>query len=370
MALKVGMVGFRGIANSHAPHYAETDLGDLVAICDVVPQRAKDAAAKYGCNAYESLAQMLANEELDVIDVCTGGYENGSWHYEPVMEALAAGKHVLCEKPLSSNLDEAREMVIEADRQKRYLGCNLNHYFTDIAARGRQYIDDGAVGEHVYCLMKMGFHGGDTGSYKAPKGIKTAGFPYWHLKAFLSHPFSVMKYFCGDITHVQAFISQPGFRRSAGDVMLTSAGINVRFANGSMGYLLSQRGDAPYGLGGWWSCEVAGTKGTFVLENCVEKISYWKVPRGGGPGKAEVPADEVTDTGTTDFGLTFKHRIHAFLEDVTNGVPRDRIRASGLCALACLEYTYAAMESYELGGEMVRPNPLPAIHQEPEDIPE
>ena len=54
---------------------------------------------------------MLANEDLDIVDVTTGGYENGSWHFEPTMEALEAGKHVLCEKPLSNDIGEAREMV-------------------------------------------------------------------------------------------------------------------------------------------------------------------------------------------------------------------------------------------------------------------
>ena len=54
---------------------------------------------------------MLANEDLDIVDVTTGGYENGSWHFEPTMEALEAGKHVLCEKPLSNAIEECRDMV-------------------------------------------------------------------------------------------------------------------------------------------------------------------------------------------------------------------------------------------------------------------
>ncbi len=86
---------------------------------------------------------MLANEELDVVDVTTGGYENGSWHFEPAMEALAAGKHVLCEKPLSNDIGEAREMVRYAAEKKLYLGCNLNHYFTPTAERAKKYMDDG-----------------------------------------------------------------------------------------------------------------------------------------------------------------------------------------------------------------------------------
>ena len=131
MALKIGVVGMGGIGNTHAGCHRSDDLAQLVAVCDVVKEKADAAAERHGVKAYYSLEDMLANEDLDVVDVTTGGYENGSWHFEPAMEALAAGKHVLCEKPLSNDIGEAREMVALRRASKRlYLGCNLNHYFT------------------------------------------------------------------------------------------------------------------------------------------------------------------------------------------------------------------------------------------------
>ena len=131
MALKIGIVGLRGIGHTHGDAYANEPLGDLVAVCDVVKNRADEAAEKYGVKAYYSLADMLDGEpDLDVVDVTTGGYENASWHYEPVMEALEAGKNVLCEKPLSADINEARDMVALAAEQRVYFGCNLNHYFS------------------------------------------------------------------------------------------------------------------------------------------------------------------------------------------------------------------------------------------------
>jgi len=92
------------------------------------------------------------------------------------------------------------------------------------------------------------------------------------------------------------------------------------------------------GLGGWWSVEVAGSKGTFCIENCIEKLTYWPAPKPGvalGIGQEAQPA--VLDTGVKDFGQTFPNRIHAFLEDVTNNVWHEHIRASGRDALATLE---------------------------------
>jgi predicted dehydrogenase len=364
MALKIGLVGMGGIGNTHAAAYKNDSLAELAAVCDVVKEKADTAAKKHGVKAYYSLKEMLLNENLDVVDVTTGGYENGSWHFEPTMEALAAGKHVLCEKPLSNDIGESREMVRYAAEKKLYLGCNLNHYFTPTAEKAKQYMNDGLIGETVYALFKVGFHGGEE-TYNFSKSPRF-NQPYAHMKAFLTHPFSVMRYLCGDITHVQTFSTKPGFRKNKGDLLLSVNSVHVRFANDTVGYLLSQRGDAVWGLGGWWSCEVAGSKGSFCIENCIEKLTYWPAPKKGQKLQlGESPTPEILDTGVKDFGATFPRRIRAFLEDVTNQVSREHLRSSGRDALATLEYIFAVIESYENGGAVVRPQPLPTIHGDP-----
>jgi predicted dehydrogenase len=360
MVVRVGVVGVpfpNGIGMIHASCYAKDKLARLVAVCDIVKERADGAAKEFGVNAYYDLTDMLEKEpDLDVVDVCTGGNENGSLHYGPTMQALEAGKHVLVEKPLSNDIGEAREMVAKARQKGLYLGCNLNHYFTPPAERAKKYMEDGEVGELVYCLHKMGFQGGErtyTGPSSSPR-IK--GFPYFHVKAFLTHPFSVMRYFCGDIKQVQAFLGRPSYRAKAGDEMLSINSIHVKFENGCVGYLLSTRGDTTMGLGGWWSIEVGGTLGTFCIENCVEKVTFWAAPR----DQRELVQPKTISSGITDFNQTFPNRIHAFLEDITTEVPPEKLRASGRDALAALEYTWAAIESYERGGRLVTPHPLPS----------
>lgn len=369
MVLKVGVVGVpypRGIGMIHADCCVRDPLAELVAVCDIVKERADNAAKKLGVRAYHSIQDMLDREpDLNIVDVCTGGHENGSLHYEPTMLALEAGKHVLVEKPLSNDISEAREMVAKAREKRLYFGCNLNHYFTPPAERARKYIEDGEIGELVYCLHKMGFPGGERTYSGASTSPRIKGYPYFHVKAFLAHPFSVIRYFCGDVTHVQAFLSRPSYRKKAEDVMLSINSIHVKFVNDCIGYLLSTRGDTTFGLGGWWSVEVGGTLGTFCIEDCVEKVTYWPAPRpsdAAHPERLRLGASLepiVTQSGITNFQETFPRRIHAFLEDVTNNVPREELRASGRDALATLEYTWAAMESYEQGGMMVRPRPLP-----------
>lgn len=365
MAIKIGIVGMGGIGNTHAKCYMSDPLAKLVAVCDVIKEKADKAANNYNVEAFYSLKDMMkAHPELDVIDVTTSGFDNGSWHYEPAMQALDEGFNVFVEKPISNNHDEAREMVITAQKKKLYLGCNLNHGFTGPADKARELISQGKIGEPVYILHKVGFNGSDM-TYKAPSAggpMKRFEGPYSHAYAFLSHPFSLMRSFGGDITHVQAFFDKPGIRHSANDLMWSINGINVKYQNGSIGYLLSQRGDAIFGLGGWWSFEMAGTKGTFCIENCVEKLYYWD---GSQPASMGTMQPEIFDFGTKDFGTTFNNRLHAFLEDMTNKIPPEHIRGSGRDALATLEYTVAAIESFEEGGALIRPRALPPLHGTP-----
>ena len=370
MAIRVGVVGCRSIGTNHATCHKNDDLAELVAVCDIIKERADELAAKLGVKAYYSLTEMLANEDLDMVDVCTGGPENGGWHFEPVMEALEAKKHVLCEKPISNDIHEARLMVKTATEKNLYLGVNLNHYFTKPADMAKQLMADGKIGEVIYCHQRTGFLGSEWAYSKTAPGYRMEGLPYFHVKAFLAHPFSIMRYFCGDVVQIQAFMGKPSYRIATNDPMVSVNSIHMRFASGASGFLFSSRGDTTMNLGGWWCVEVGGTRGTFTIENCTEKLTYQ--PAQGDPnapaamkGLNAKPDPIVTNTGVTDFSTTFPNRIHAFLEDVTNKVPKHKLRASGRDALATLEYTFAAIKSYENGGITVTPDPLPTIKIDP-----
>ena len=250
MKLKCAVVGMGGIGNTHAQCYFDNPLSELVAVCDLVKEKADAAAEKFGVPAFYDEEEMLnAMPEIDVVSVTSSGYDNGSMHFEPAMLALDYKKNVLVEKPICADIHDARELVRYAAKQKVYLGCDLNHYFTEPAFAADKLIKDGAIGEMVYCIHKVGFNGSES-KYAGP-GAPRWQTPYSHLKAFCAHPFSVMRHFCGDIVGVQAFLSKPGVRASACDPMLSINSIHVRFANGGTGYLLSQRGDAMFGLGGW-----------------------------------------------------------------------------------------------------------------------
>ena len=114
--VKVGIIGCGGIANGkHMPSLSKLPNVELVAFCDIVIERAEAAKAKYGtpdAKVYENYKDLLADETIEVVHVCT---PNRS-HSFITVDALDAGKHVMCEKPMAINSVEAKKMLDAAER--------------------------------------------------------------------------------------------------------------------------------------------------------------------------------------------------------------------------------------------------------------
>ena len=122
MALKVAIVGMGGIGNTHARCYVGDPLAEIVAVCDIIKERADKAAEAYGCPAFYSVKSMLASGiEIDCASMCTAGKENGGDHYAPTMELLGAGIPTLGEKPISNEVPQSQEDGRPGQAQKAAL---------------------------------------------------------------------------------------------------------------------------------------------------------------------------------------------------------------------------------------------------------
>ena len=323
--LKVAVIGMRGIGTNHAEVYARSDRADIVAVCDMVKERADGAAARFGARPHYSVEELLESEDLDAVSVATGGFENGGDHYEPVMAALAAGRHVLCEKPISNNIVHAREMVAKAREQGVCFGINLNHRFVPPAERARAWIDEGRLGDLLLLNMTMWIDNPNETS------------EWFHLRALHPHSIDIMRYFGGEVKRVHAFLN-----RAPGRVCWSNAQINMEFANGVVGHLTGSYDAAPrHNLE---RCEVMGTEGRFVLDNCFEELTFY--PRRGE--ELTVVRNSIMG-GMTGFGDTFHTRINRWIEQLSEGVDPDRIEASGDDGLAAQEIIEAAIRSWQEG---------------------
>ena len=321
--IRAGVIGMRGIGENHAGVYKNNPAAELVAICDMIKERADETAAKFETKAYYTISDMLNNEELDTVSVATGGFENGGDHYEPVMQTLEAGLNVLCEKPISNNIEHAREMVKKAKEKDVYFGINLNHRFVPPAEKAKSWIEEGKLGDLLLINMTMWIDNPNETS------------PWFHLRALHPHSLDIMRYFCGDVKRVQAFLNH-----APGRVCWSNAQINMEFENGVVGHLTGSYDAAPkHNLE---RCEVMGTEGRFVLDNCFEELTLY-------PRRSEeltVVKNSIMG-GMTGFGDTFNTRINRWIEQVDAKVPRNEIDASGEDGLAVQEVIEAAIESHE-----------------------
>lgn len=319
--IKVAVVGVNHIGKLHTRYYDENTDVELVAVCDLNEGLVNTVAHEYQIKPYTHLRSLLNNHEIDVVSIATGGYENGSHHYEPAMIALENGKDVLVEKPLSNNINEARQMVHFAEENGLRLACNLNHRFVPMASRAKRLIEEGALGSLLFANMKLTI------------GNPNESSPWMHLRALHPHSIDVMRYFCGDIKRVQAFMT-----KAPGREVWSTASINLAFNSGAVGHLIGSydmdnRHPIEY-------CEVAGTKGRFVIEDVYDQLTYYP----HNHSELKVFRNSIL-TGMNGFNETIKNRLNSFIDEVKNNVHPDDITGSGQDALATQEVIEAAIRS-------------------------
>ena len=127
--VRTGIIGCGGIANGkHLPALKKLPEVELAAFCDIVPERAEKAAREYGipgANVYTDYKELLKNEKLDAVHVCT---PNRS-HSFITIDALEAGMHVMCEKPMAKTYAEAKAMAEAAARTGKILTIGYQYRY-------------------------------------------------------------------------------------------------------------------------------------------------------------------------------------------------------------------------------------------------
>ncbi len=323
--LKVAVIGLGGIGNTHAPIYQASEKAELVAVCDIIKEKADAAAEKYGVPAFYSVEDLIKHADIDSVSVTTAGVENGGDHYDPTMLCLEAGLNVLGEKPISNDIEKARAMVRKADEKGVYYGINLNHRFVPPAIKAKEWVNEGKLGDLLLINMTMWI------------GNPNDTSPWFHARALHPHSLDVMRYYCGEVGRVHAF-----FNKAPGRDCYSNLQMNLEFENGAVGHLTGSYDTNPrHNLE---RCEVMGTEGRFVLDNCYQELTLF--PR---------RSDELTVIrnsimgGLSGFGATFTNRINTWIEEVDSGMPRDQIDASGKDGLAVQEIIEGAIRSWETG---------------------
>ncbi len=154
--LKIGILGCGRIAQvRHIPEYAANPNCTLAGFFDLNHDRAAALAAEYGGKAYESAEALIGDPGIDAVSVCTANVA----HAELTIQALKAGKHVLCEKPMATTLADCEAMVNASKETGKLLMIGQNQRLTKAHGLARKLIADGAIGRVLTFRTTFG-HGG------------------------------------------------------------------------------------------------------------------------------------------------------------------------------------------------------------------
>lgn len=158
--VKIGMVGVGAISGIYLKNITGLFKEiELVAVCDLVKERAEKAVEDYGiAKIYDTMDEMFKDEEIDIILNLTRPYE----HYEVTSAALKAGKHVYSEKPLGATLEEGEKLVALAEEKGLMLGGAPDTFMGAGIQTCRKLIEDGFIGDVIGCTCCMICHGHET----------------------------------------------------------------------------------------------------------------------------------------------------------------------------------------------------------------
>ena len=194
MTIRVGIVGTGGISRAHQRAYEKAGGFEIVAVCDIVKSKARQAAEEWGVpkkHVFTRYNKMLEMDSIDAVSVCT--YNQG--HRRPTVAALNAGKHVFCEKPMAAKLADATAMVRAAKASGKILQIGIHSTFNPRLQFAKKVVDAGLLGDiyysesagcrrrgnpgHTFIYKKTAGAGAtvDIGVYNMHNSLYTMGYP-------------------------------------------------------------------------------------------------------------------------------------------------------------------------------------------------
>ena len=150
--MQVAVIGCGVIGNTHAEYYAKSPRAKLAYTVDIIPERARKTAEENGApHAVEDYREALADPAVDAVSICLPN----DLHCPVTLDALDAGKHVLCEKPIALNTSEAKRMRDKAKRKGLTLVIGVVFRFDDNVRFIRDAIRRGDLGTVYQVCVKF-----------------------------------------------------------------------------------------------------------------------------------------------------------------------------------------------------------------------
>lgn len=159
--IRVGIIGCGKIAQvRHIPEYLENPNTEIAGYFDYTQNRAEEMSRQFGGKVYSSVEEMLDDSNVDAVSVCVANRA----HAEDTIKALKAGKHVLCEKPMATTLEDCELMVQAARESGKKLMIDQNQRLVAAHQKARKLIQQGAIGKVITFRTTFGHSGPETWS--------------------------------------------------------------------------------------------------------------------------------------------------------------------------------------------------------------
>jgi predicted dehydrogenase len=348
--IKVGIIGTGSISSLHLDAYSKNPHVELYAFCDINEERVKMAAKKYGVTrVFTDMNEMLKLKEIDAVSVCTWN----SAHAPCTISALNAGKHVLCEKPMATSSEEAKEMKAAADRNGKLLMIGFVRRFGNDCDILKDFINTDYFGDIYYSKATYLRRKGNPGGWFGDKS-RSGGGPLIDLGV---HVIDLVRYLLGnpkpisvygatfqkllDRKNVKGAISYLSSSRTDSDICDVEdlATAMIRFDNGAVlnieaSFSLNIKNDEG-------KIELFGTKAGAKLDPTLEIYSEIN------NYMANVQLHAKTEL---DFNGLFEKEINHFVSCVKDGVTCIAPAQDGVELMTILDAVY---ESAKTGHEVI-----------------
>ena len=261
--IRLGIVGAGDFAHWHLDGLKTIDCAEVVAIADINIESAKSRAETYNIpDYYGSHTELLARDDIDAITMPLPDQV----HAKIAIDAMRAGKHVLCEKPMALDLNECKEMIKVSRETGMQLMVGQIGRYTPAFVKAKELVDSGEIGEIFFIESEYAHDyskiGGEGGWRVTPERHPILGGG--------CHAIDLIRMIAGNPTEVAAYATN----KVLVDWPINDTTIAImKFPNGAIGKVFNSHGcKRKYTM----RSAVYGTKGTLIFDNGKPYISIFK----------------------------------------------------------------------------------------------
>lgn len=334
----VGIAGCGSIVKlRHAPEYLTNENAEIIGFFDINSERTGERVKEFGGKVYKTYEEMLQDEKIDAISVCTAN----RFHSSMTIQALKSGKHVLCEKPMAMSEKEAMDMVDTAKKTGMALMIGHNQRLLPAHKLAKKLLMEGVIGEPITFRAIFSHSGPEAWGVDKSKGtwfFKKGAAGFGSLGDLGVHKIDIVRWLLGlEVTEVTAAVSTLDKKSEEGtpiDVDDNSISI-LKMGNGVVGSITTSWTN--YGEEDN-STVIYGTQG--VMEIFTDPIYSVKILLKNGE-RVDYKAGEIqTNTNQTNSGV-----IDLFVNHLVNNTKPE---VSGEDAMQVMKIIYAIEESSKL----------------------